>query len=230
MLTIAFALLSGAADLARVFQSPEPLFAPVTFYFGNRHEEQTFELQDETGAVRTDTIGAFSRFVRCWRTEKVKPMHPRTLEIVTAISRHFGNARVEVVSGYRARPYGAPNSKHFHGRAMDLRVTGVPARHVAAFVWKNFRNIGVGYYPNQEFVHVDTRDLDVRWVDSATHGESAHAKYFTRLPADGLPVDAPRLAYDSPRTKPALTMARLAGVNPAQTLSTIQGMLGDGIR
>jgi uncharacterized protein YcbK (DUF882 family) len=229
MLTIAFALLSGAADIARVFQSPEPAHAPVTFYFQNRHEEQTFVLQDDTGLVKTDVIKAFSYFVRCWRTEKVKPMHARTLEIVAAISHHFGNAKVEIVSGYRAKPYGAPHSKHFLGRAMDIHVVGVPARQVAAFVWKNFRNVGVGYYPKQEFVHVDTRDLDVRWVDSSAHGESAHAKYFGRLPTDLLPSDAPRLAYDIQKSgAPAGTAVASAlprEINPALALSTIQGIL-----
>src|SRR3954469_21797551 len=166
ILTIAFALLSGAADIARVFAPPAAeQFKPITFYFQNRHEEQTFQLLDETGAVRADIVKTFSHFVRCWRTEKEKSMNPRTMEIVAAISRHFGDARVEIVSGYRARPYGAPHSKHFLGRAMDIHVDGVPAKVVATWVWKNFRNVGVGYYPKQEFVHVDSRDQDVRWTD-----------------------------------------------------------------
>jgi hypothetical protein len=64
-------------------------------------------------------------------------------------------------------------------------------------VWQNFRHVGVGYYPKQEFVHVDSRDIDVRWVDTSMHGESAHAKYFGRLPSEQeLPADAPMLAFD----------------------------------
>ena len=231
ILTIAFALLSGAADLARVFVEPEPVRAPITFYFQNRHDEQSFAILDDTGAVRPEVLKAFSRFVRCWRTERVKQMHPRTIEIVAEISRHFGDARVEVVSGYRAAPYGAPHSKHFIGRAMDIHVDGVPAKQVAAFVWKNFRNVGVGYYPKQEFVHVDSRDQDVRWVDTSAHGESAHAKYFGRLPTDELPADAPMLAYDRPKTTTPAASATatasldLSTVNPSLAVSAIRSIL-----
>jgi uncharacterized protein YcbK (DUF882 family) len=197
MLTIAFALLSGAADFARVFApSAVEQYKPITFYFENRHEEQAYQLLDESGAVRPELLKSFSHFVRCWRTEREKMMYPRTLEIVAAISRHFGDARVEIVSGYRARPYGAPHSKHFLGRAMDIHVDGVPAKQVATWVWKNFRNVGVGYYPKQEFVHVDSRDVDTRWVDTSQHGESAHAKYWGRAPSEELAQDAPMLAFD----------------------------------
>ncbi len=201
LLALALALISNAVDLARVFVAPSPDHAPVTFYFQNRHEEQTFDMLDDSGAVRSEMLKPLSYFMRCWRTQKVKSMHPRTLEVVAALSRHFGGAKVEVVSGYRAKPYGAPHSKHFLGRAMDVHVEGVPAAQVAAFVWKNFRHVGVGLYPAQQFVHVDTREDDVRWVDHSQHGESAGARYFGRAPADmELPIDAPRLAYDAPKT------------------------------
>src|SRR5947209_1929447 len=114
ILTITIALLSNAIDLARLFVPQATLPpAPITFYFQNRHEERRFALLDENGDVRSEMMRPFSHFVRCWRTEREKPMHPRTLEIVAAISAHFGDARVEIVSGYRAKPYGAPHSKHF---------------------------------------------------------------------------------------------------------------------
>jgi uncharacterized protein YcbK (DUF882 family) len=219
ILTIAFALLSGAADLARVFAPTAEEYKPVTFYFQNRHEEQTFQLLDDTGAVRADVVKAFSHFVRCWRTQKEKPMYPRTVEIVAAISHHFGDAKVEIVSGYRARPYGAPHSKHFLGRAMDIHVVGVPAKQVATWVWKNFRNVGVGYYPKQEFVHVDSRDQDIRWLDNSAHGESAGAKYTVRATTDELSADAPMLAFDRQlKEKTAATATALLDVQQIKSM------------
>lgn len=213
LLGIALALIQNAADLARVFVAPAREPAPITFFFQNRHEETTIALVDERGAVKPDALKALSHFVRCWRTEREKPMHPRLVEIVAALSRHFGDARIEVVSGYRARPYGAPHSKHFLGRAMDIHLNGIPAKAAARWVWANFRKVGVGYYPKQDFLHVDVRDLDVRWVDGARHGESAHARYFGRSPIDALPADAPRLAYDAARApvpvETAVAMAEL---------------------
>ena len=199
LISIALTLISNATDLSHMFVSDKLDDRPagITFYFENRHEEGTFSLLDEHGDAQPDVLKQFSHFVRCWRTGREKSMHPRTVEIVMLVAEHFKAERIDVVSGYRARPYGAPHSKHFLGRAMDIHVPGVKAKVVAAWVWQNFRHVGVGYYPKQEFVHVDSRDMDVRWVDTSAHGESAHARYFGRLPTEpGLPADAPMLAYD----------------------------------
>ncbi|HEX9103105.1 MAG TPA: DUF882 domain-containing protein [Polyangia bacterium] len=190
-------------DLAHMFVADHLDDRPaLTFYFENRHEEASFALFDERGDTQQDVLKQFSHFVRCWRTGREKAMYPRTVEIVTAVAQHFNVARIDVVSGYRARPYGAPHSKHFLGRAMDIHVPGVKAKVVAAWVWQNFRHVGVGYYPKQEFVHVDSRDMDVKWVDTSAHGESAHAKYTGRLPSEQeLPADAPMLAFDRAQMK-----------------------------
>ena len=171
--------------------------APLAMTFVNRHESTQIDLYDPKGGERPQALKQITHFVRCWRTGREKAMDPRLLQIVSQVSRHFGNAEVNVVSGYRARPYGAPHSRHFLGRAMDIRVPGVPARKVRDYVWATFRGVGVGYYPEQQFVHVDVRDQDTGWVDHAQDGESAkNVRYFIRPsnePARG-GADAPRLA------------------------------------
>lgn len=198
LISIALTLISNATDLAHMFVSDKLDDRPagITFYFENRHEEATFDLFAADGSAQPDVLKQFSHFVRCWRTGREKAMYPRTVEIVSAVQQHFGAARIDVVSGYRARPYGAPHSKHFLGRAMDIHVPGVKAKDVAKWVWTNFRHVGVGWYPKQDFVHIDSRDLDVRWIDMAQHGESAHARFFGRAPTEQLPADAPMLAFD----------------------------------
>jgi uncharacterized protein YcbK (DUF882 family) len=215
VLTHLITLLASAVELARILVAPgvpvslrpsdldlvDPFASPpspIVFRFQNRKEEAAFELLDATLAVRPEALERFSRFVRCWRTDRVRPMHERTVEIVAAVARHFDDASVEVISGYRARPYGAPHSRHFLGRAIDLKVTGVPAQKVAAWVWENFRGVGVGYYPRQGFVHIDTRASDARWTDTSRHGEGSggHVTVRGRRPTDVLPNAAPLLAWD----------------------------------
>ena len=202
---------------------------PITFYFENRQESLPIALFDLGAfvAVSRDALAALSHHVRCFRTDKERPIHPRLAEIVARATEAFGRDNVDVVSGFRARPFGAPHSKHFLGRAMDFRLPNVPSRKVAAWVWKNFRGIGVGYYPKQNFVHVDVRELDVRWVDTSLHGESAHARYFARTPSEQpLPSSAPRLAYDQPRNPPlsnANAVALLSFGMPAAPSSGIRG-------
>ncbi|HZS36982.1 MAG TPA: DUF882 domain-containing protein [Polyangia bacterium] len=212
LLSIALALIQNVADLGRVFVAPSHEPPAITFYFQNRHEETSLALLDEHDAVKPDALKELSHFVRCWRTQREKPMHPRLVEIVAALSRHFGDARIEVVSGYRARPYGAPHSKHFLGRAMDIHLNGIPAKVAARWVWANFRKVGVGFYPKQDFMHVDVRDQDVRWVDTSRHGESAHARYFGRPVGEELPEGAPKLAYDTAAAaaQPAPTAVAMA--------------------
>ncbi len=197
LLSIALTLISNVTDLAHMFVADTLDERPaMTFYFENRHEEASFALFDDHGDAQPDVMKQFSHFVRCWRTEREKPMHPRLVEIVARVAEHFHTSEIDVISGYRARPYGAPHSKHFLGRAMDIHVPGVPAKKVWQYVWTHFRHIGTGYYPKQEFVHVDVRDEDVKWIDTSRHGESAHARYFGRPADELLPTDAPRLAYD----------------------------------
>src|SRR4029077_4192747 len=107
-------------------------------------------------------------------------------------------------------------SKHFLGRAMDIHVPGARAKDVAKWVWKNICPVCVGYYPNQQFVHVHTRDTDVPWIDHASHGESASARYFGRPATEQeLPADAPMLAYDrakQPRVDGNVEMAALQNI------------------
>src|SRR5262245_39961831 len=126
LLSIALSLISNVTDLAHMFVADHLDERPaLTFYFENRHEEAAFAPFDQFGAAQSDVMKDFSHFVRCWRTGREKAMSPRTVEIVSLVAEHFHVARIDVVSGYRAKPYGAPHSKHFLGRAMDIHVPGV---------------------------------------------------------------------------------------------------------
>jgi uncharacterized protein YcbK (DUF882 family) len=213
ILALVLFLVGGATDVARVFNGGGSAQHRLTFYFENRQEEQSFTVFDGKGDLASDVLARFSHFVRCWRTNRELTIHPRTLALVDAVAQHFGVKRIDVVSGYRARPYGAPHSKHFAGRALDLKFNGARAKEVAAWVWRNFRHVGVGYYPRQQFVHLDTRDQDVRWVDLARHGESASARYFVRAPGERFaPPDAPHLAYDDITSFPNNKLAALQDI------------------
>jgi uncharacterized protein YcbK (DUF882 family) len=196
-------LLYTVLSMARAFPTPTP--APLSLTFSNRQERLEVDLFAPSGGERPVALKAISHFVRCWRTNKERPVDARTLQILSQMSRHFNNAEIVVVSGVRAAPYGAPNSRHFVGRAMDIRVPGVPARQVRDYVWRNFRGVGVGYYPEQQFVHIDTRDQDTGWIDHAQHGESSKGvRYFIR--PDNDPTPPPEAAQSL-----ALVLSLIAG-------------------
>jgi hypothetical protein len=50
-------------------------------------------------------------------------------------------------------------------------VRGVPNETVRDFC-RQFRKVGVGYYPNSSFVHLDVRDANAFWIDYASTGQA----------------------------------------------------------
>jgi uncharacterized protein YcbK (DUF882 family) len=100
------------------------------------------------------------------------PPDPRLVELIGVVSNHFGSRRIEVISGFR--PYSptqyTPHSNHNVGRALDFRVVGVPNEVLRDFC-RTLKNVGVGYYPNSTFVHLDVRSSSAFWIDYSRPGE-----------------------------------------------------------
>src|SRR5262245_16148464 len=140
-------LLYVVLSMVNAPAAPPPAALSLTFV--NRHESTQLNLYAQGGGERPEALKEAKHFLRCWRTQREKPMDPRLLQDISQISQHFDNAEIQVVSGYRAKPYGAPHSKHFMGRAMDIQVVGVPARAVREFVWRTFRGVGVASTPSR---------------------------------------------------------------------------------
>ena len=60
------------------------------------------------------------------------------------------------------------------GLACDFRVDGVQAAELRDYLRKAFDKVGVGYYPNSTFVHLDVRkDRSAFWIDYSGPGERA---------------------------------------------------------
>src|SRR5689334_4528230 len=83
---------------------PAPKPAPLSLTFVNRHETTHLDLFEKSGGERPEALQKAKRFLRCWRTNHEKAIDPRLLQVISQVSRHFDDAPIEVVSGYRARP------------------------------------------------------------------------------------------------------------------------------
>jgi hypothetical protein len=60
------------------------------------------------------------------------------------------------------------------GLACDFRVVGVPNTELRDYLRGNMQKVGVGYYPNSSFVHLDVRkDRSAFWIDYSGPGERA---------------------------------------------------------
>lgn len=117
------------------------------------------------GQFIPDALQDINKLLRDHRNNKVAPIDPQLLLLVNQISTKLGDSQLHIISGYRspesnatlaARSGGvAKHSMHLDGKAIDIRVPGKNLAHLhkAALA---MRGGGVGYYPDSQFVHMDT--------------------------------------------------------------------------
>ena len=120
----------------------------------------------EKGDYILDALENLNHVLRDHRTNQVHPIDPMTLDLMTAISRKVGAEQpFEIISGYRSPQTNkslskqsrgvAKNSYHMQGKAVDLRLPGVPLKAVRKAALE-LRMGGVGYYAKSDFVHIDS--------------------------------------------------------------------------
>lgn len=97
-------------------------------------------------------------------------IHPRLVRLIAHVSDKFGGREVRIVSGYRTKSFVAA-SKHKEGRALDFSIPGVPNEALRDYL-RTLDDVGVGYYPNSSFVHLDVRGYNAYWIDYAGPGEA----------------------------------------------------------
>src|SRR5690606_15636006 len=102
---------------------------------------------------------------------------PLLVKVLVELSDTFSGAQICIESGYRCggpdcHKFQNQSSRHISGEAADLVLLGVSAIDLANYalylnaVDPRFKGrLGVGYYPNQEHIHVDVRDKHLYWVD-----------------------------------------------------------------
>ncbi|HWZ89702.1 MAG TPA: DUF882 domain-containing protein, partial [Polyangiaceae bacterium] len=93
----------------------------------------------------------------------------RLIRLLAKVSDHFGSRPIRVVSGYRTRSF-FQDSRHKLSCAVDFSIPGVDNVTVRDYL-RTLSDVGVGYYPNSSFVHLDVRDASTYWVDYAGPGE-----------------------------------------------------------
>lgn len=116
-------------------------------------------------------LGTLNHFLRDHYSGEVGRIDPALFDLMHRLKQTLGVAdsdehRYEVISGYRCpktnrflkktRGGGvATRSLHMDGQAIDLRLPGVNLADLRDAAL-SLRAGGVGYYPREQFVHVDT--------------------------------------------------------------------------
>jgi len=154
------ALASGAAR-AQV-AAPE---RRLQFY--NTHTgEQLIATYWADGGYQPDELAALHRLLRDHRTGETHAIDRKLFDMLHLLQGQTGsNGLYEVISGYRSPGTNAAlrrqsngvarNSLHTHGRAIDVRLAGVPLADLRKAAL-GLRAGGVGYYPSSDFIHLDT--------------------------------------------------------------------------
>jgi len=139
---------------------------------GERHEIAVF---DDDGRLRREALAELRMVLSDPKSGIDHPIHWRLATLLVAVQARFPHGTIEVVSGYRNVGRHTDRSNHTRGRAIDMRVVvdgaRIPNRQLFELLRASFAEVGVGYYPNGTFVHLDVRESATIWVDYSGAGE-----------------------------------------------------------
>lgn len=137
----------------------------IHIYSLANHEALKVNIYNEDGSYNVEALQAVSHVLRCKRTDTEREMEPRLLTVLSHVFDHFGEKRIEVVSGFRNQR--RTSSYHYKGSASDIRILGVKPAKLRAFLESlDSGGMGIGLYPRTGFIHVDVRPPpSYRWID-----------------------------------------------------------------
>lgn len=118
------------------------------------------------GEFDKDALKDINKVLRDHRTNKVADMDPELLLLLTAVNQKMDNNKeLHIISGYRSPESNAKlhsasggvakRSLHMEAKAIDIRIPGKDLKMLQRAAM-SAKVGGVGYYPESQFVHVDT--------------------------------------------------------------------------
>ena len=137
-----------------------------TLSFVHTHTgEQLSTVYFEDGEYRAPELGRINQLLRDFRTGEVHPIDTQVLDILADLRVLADRDEpYQVISGHRSPQTNsalhrhssgvAEHSLHLQGRAIDVRLPGVPTDRLRELALAMGRG-GVGYYAQSDFVHLD---------------------------------------------------------------------------
>jgi uncharacterized protein YcbK (DUF882 family) len=120
----------------------------------------------ERGRYIKEALHEINYLLRDFRTDDIHPIDTALLDQLFVLKQMLGmNKPFHIISGYRSpltntqlrkNSHGvAEHSFHMQGRAIDIRLEKVSSKTIRNAALKMAQG-GVGYYPRDNFVHLDT--------------------------------------------------------------------------
>lgn len=118
------------------------------------------------GAMDPETAVQVKHLFRCRQTGREHAIASRTLAMLADVADRYAPRTLEFVSVYRVPPGESPTSPHRDARAIDFRIRGVKLTEIRDYLWRKYTEVGVGWYPAEQFIHMDTRPTfhDTSWT------------------------------------------------------------------
>jgi uncharacterized protein YcbK (DUF882 family) len=153
----------------------EPLTKPsgnIWLRAENLGEEVRVNIYKPDGSFDNASLAKLDELFRCLSTGEVRAMSAELYEHLSRIQDHFDGKQIQFYSGFRLTDQST--SRHFHASAADFKIKGVSIYTIKKFAESlDMGNMGIGVYPNTDFVHVDIRapgEPSFRWTDYSRSG------------------------------------------------------------
>jgi len=156
------ALLAAGISLPVLATSERRSLAFVHTHTGETLSAEYFA----DGAYQPESLASINYLLRDFRTGDVHAIDPQLLDVLSDLSLLAGvDTPYEVICGYRSPLTNAmlrsvssgvaEHSQHLLGKAIDIRLPGIPTQRLGAMA-RTLARGGVGVYLDSNFVHVDT--------------------------------------------------------------------------
>ena len=112
------------------------------------------------------------------------------------IAEKYEGRTIEFVSAYRVQRGESATSPHRDARAIDFRIRGIQLREIRDYLWRKYTEVGIGWYPSEQFIHMDSRPTlhDTAWtiLVGVNHYHPYWSEAARRPPSEQRPAQARR--------------------------------------
>ncbi|MBC7977142.1 MAG: DUF882 domain-containing protein [Myxococcales bacterium] len=170
--TAAFGLAASASPVpvsteALALAVVERHVAPVEVkLFDENHRTHATVAIRRDGSMDAATAAEVKQIFRCRQTNRARPIARRTLAMLADLAEKYDGRTIEFVSAYRVQHGESPTSPHRDARAIDFRIRGMQLREIRDYLWRKYTEVGIGWYPSEQFIHMDSRPTlhDTAWT------------------------------------------------------------------
>ncbi|MGA7827942.1 MAG: DUF882 domain-containing protein [Geobacteraceae bacterium] len=159
-------LLGGTPAYSMITEAGRPSEERLTLYNIHNKESLSVTFRTPNGEYDPEALKAINYIMRCHYTEEVAEIDTRVIEYLNSVDNALGGGNeIHIISGYRSPAYNhllreeghhaAKHSLHMKGKAIDIAIPHIGTNKIRHVALKLARG-GVGYYPKNGFVHIDS--------------------------------------------------------------------------